>query len=67
MSAKEKKWRKFYKVLFILFYGLGFPFSLILYFTGKDAFPYALLTVAVFLPTIRYNHLKTIKVNDQSM
>ncbi len=40
--------------LFILFYGLGFPFSLILYFTGKDTFPYALLTFAVFLPTIRY-------------
>ncbi|MBY6038557.1 hypothetical protein KUV80_18135 [Fictibacillus nanhaiensis] len=66
MSKKEKRWRVFYKVMYVFFYGFIIPLSLLLFFMGEEKFPYTLLPVAVGLPLMKSNHIQRIREKEQT-
>jgi hypothetical protein len=61
MSKKEKRWRRFYVFLYILFYGFIIPLSLLLFFIGEEKFPFTMIPVALALPAMKHNHIKKIR------
>jgi hypothetical protein len=66
MSKKEKRWRVFYKFMYIFFYGFILPFALLMFFLGEDKFPYTLLPFALGLPVMKSNHIQRIREKEQT-
>ncbi|MBH0167594.1 hypothetical protein IHV12_22045 [Fictibacillus sp. 7GRE50] len=65
MASNLLKWKKNYLYLFIVFYIIIWPIAYYFYTQGNTSFFYALVPVAVALPTIRRNHLRTIERKEE--
>ena len=66
MSKSEKKWRRIYIALFIFVYAIYVPYNLIMWIGGGEGFPIAMFAVAIGLPFLKKNHMKTIREKEQS-
>ncbi|UTR16807.1 hypothetical protein MM221_09965 [Salipaludibacillus sp. LMS25] len=62
MSIREKRWRRFYTVLFIFLYGCVIPINLLVFFsmTG-ERFPFIPILVGIILPFTKKRHLEQVR------
>ncbi|MQR93619.1 hypothetical protein [Fictibacillus phosphorivorans] len=67
MSKSEKKWRRFYMMMYIFIYGIYVPYNLFMWLGGNEGFPYAMLGIALGLPMMKKNHINSIREKDQSI
>ncbi|MCM3719800.1 hypothetical protein [Fictibacillus phosphorivorans] len=65
MASKVAKWRKIYQYLFMGFYLILGPVAVFLYTKGFENFFYAFVPFAVGLPSIRFNHLRSIERKEE--
>lgn len=56
ISKSEKKWRRFYMMMYIFIYGIYVPYNLFMWLGGNEGFPYAMLGIALGLSMMKKNH-----------
>ncbi|MBH0167596.1 hypothetical protein IHV12_22055 [Fictibacillus sp. 7GRE50] len=67
MSKSEKKWRRFYMMMYIFIYGIYVPYNLFMWLGGSEGFPYAMLGIALGLPMMKKNHINNIREKEQNI
>jgi hypothetical protein len=62
MSKRERRWRRFYILLFTFLYGCVIPINLFVYFSLTDErFPFVPILVGIILPFTKKRHLEQIR------
>ncbi|MCM3719799.1 hypothetical protein [Fictibacillus phosphorivorans] len=67
MTKSEKKWRRFYGMMYIFIYGIYVPYNLFMWLGSEEGFPFGMIGIAIGLPLIKKNHINSIHEKEQNI